>query len=108
MVKFNLVKNAIEIKKRNDSRVIKRGVTLERDDQFPEIIKDFDNKEEALKALDELTTTIHDYGLYYRIEEYYVEEVIIITDEYGEEVEINDGIWALSKLPKNWRTKCLK
>ena len=108
MVKFNLVKNAIEIKKKNDIRKIKQGVTFERDDQFPEIIKDFDNKEEALKALDELTTTIRDYGSYYRVEEYYVEEVIIITDEYGEKVEIDDGIWAFSKLPKDWRTKCLK
>lgn len=102
MAKFNLIKNAIEIKKRNDRRKIKQGVTLERDDQFPEIIKGFDNKEEALKALDELTTTIHDHGSYYYVEEYYIEETKEV-EECGETVEYSDGIWAFSKLPERWR-----
>ena len=103
MTKFNLIKNTIEIKKRFDNRVIKQGVTLERDDQFPELIQSFDSKEEALKTLDELTTTIHDHGSYYEVSEYYVEEVDVITDEDGEEIENADGIWKFSKLPENWR-----
>lgn len=97
-MKYEIRKNTREIsyKKRAE---IKEGCTLEQDNQEPEIIKIFDDKDEALNELklykSDICKLSGGAGSYYLITEYYVEE-----NEYDEDGEwINGGdVWEFSKM----------
>lgn len=76
MVKYELKKDSIEVRYK-DRKEIKPGIVLTSDNQEPELIKTFDNKEEALEELRKYKSSIteHTYnGILYVVEEYYVEE----------------------------------
>lgn len=89
MKKFILFKNQAEVKKYYE------GCTLEKRDIYPEVVKIFDNKDEALKELEKYITRVDTYNNYYLVEEYYVEE-----QEQDEDREFIDGgdVWEYSKL----------
>ena len=89
MKKFILFKNECEVKKYYE------GCTTDRCDTNPEVIKTFDNKDEALEELKKYNTQVTDYRSYLLVEEYYVEEQE--QDEDGEFVDGGD-IWEYSKL----------
>ena len=76
-MKYALIKNNIEVKKLVE---IKEGCTLEQNWQFPETIKIFNEKEEALEELKHYRSDIRKLGEYYNFEEYYVEEVTLDED----------------------------
>lgn len=86
-MKYEIRKNTREISYKNRME-IKQGCTLEQDNQVPEIIKSFDDKDEALNELKSYKSDIRKLsgilGTYYAVTEYYVEE-----NEYDE-----DGEWA--------------
>lgn len=96
--KFEVRLSSIEISYKN-RKAIKSGVTLEADDQEPEIIKSFDTLEEAQKELKKRKSSItrlSNHGMtYYLVEEYYIEENYY--DEDGEWVEGGGDVWELSK-----------
>lgn len=98
MKKIEIRKNSIEVswEKR---KTIKQGITLTSDDQFPEIVASFDNLEDAKNELLNYKSNIRElsgnYGKYYLVEEYYIEENIY--DEDGELLE-GEGIWEFSKI----------
>lgn len=99
MKKFELKKQAVEIKW-SDRNNIKAGCSVNNDgDHYSEIVKSFDTKEEALADLQKYTTEITELsnaaGKYYLVEEYYVEENTY--DEYGE-WESGGDIWEFSKI----------
>ncbi len=91
MIKFEIKKNEREISYKNRSE-IKVGCTLEQDNQEPAVIKSFDSKEEALKALKGHKTDIRELSggtgknSYFTVIEYYVEE-----NEYDEDDEWISG-----------------
>ena len=89
MKKFILFKDHAEVKNYYE------GCTLDKVDNYPEVIKTFDNKDEALEELKKYNTQVTDYRNYLLVEEYYVEEQE--QDEDGEFVEGGD-IWEYSKL----------
>lgn len=97
-MKYEIRKNTREIsyKKRAE---IKEGCTLDQFDQEPEIIKTFDDKDEALIELKSYKSDIRKLsggaGSYYLITEYYVEE-----NEYDEDGEWVSGgdVWAFSEM----------
>lgn len=91
MKKFILFKNECEVKKYYE------GCTTDRSDTNPEVVKTFDNKEEALEELKNYKTNINDFRSYYLVEEYYVEEQT--QNEEGEFVDGGD-IWDYSKIKK--------
>lgn len=96
MKKYELKSATAEIRKWNQ---IKEGCTL--DDSEPQLIKSFDDKEEALEELKKYETSVRALsdaiGTYYLVEEYYVEE-----NEYDEEGWISGGdVWAFSNLTKD-------
>ena len=97
MNKFELKQSNIEIgyKKRNE---IVEGCSLDID-QDPRIIKAFDNKEDAIKELQNYKTNITELsgatGTYYSVTEFYVEENIY--DKDGEFIS-NEGIHEFSKI----------
>ena len=81
-MKFILFKNECEVKKYYE------GCTTDRGDTNPEPLKTFENKNEALKKLQNYKTSVTDFRNYYLVEEYYVEEEI--QDEDGEFVDGGD------------------
>ena len=89
MKKFILFKNNAEVDNYYE------GCTLEQADRCPEVIKTFDNKDEALDELKKYNTQVTDYRSYLLVEEYYVEEQE--QDEDGEFIDGGD-IWEYSKL----------
>lgn len=97
-MKYEIRKNIREIsyKKRAGIRV---GCTLDQDNQDPEIIKSFDDKDDALNELKSYKSDIRKLsggaGAYYAVTEYYVEE-----NEYDEDGEwVNGGVvWESSKI----------
>lgn len=91
MKKFILFRNECEVKNYYE------GCTAERNDTNPEVIKTFDNKDEALKELKNYKTSVTDFGSYYLVEEFYVEE-----QEQDEDGNFLDGgdIWEYSKNEK--------
>lgn len=89
MKKFILFRNECEVKNYYE------GCTTDRNDTTPEVIKTFDNKDEALEDLKNYKTSVTDFRSYYLVEEYYVEEQI--QDEDGEFIDGGD-IWEYSKL----------
>lgn len=96
---YELKKNTREIsyEKKKD---IKKGCTLEQNDQNPQIIEPFEDKEQALKILKSYKSDICKMsggaGSYYLVTEYYVEE-----NEYDEDGEWISGgnIWGFSEMP---------
>lgn len=84
VTKYDLIKSSTELRKEKD---IKEGCTF--GDEYPEVIKQFDNREEALAALAKLHSSVMElssHGMrYYDVTEYSVEENIY--DEDGEFVE---------------------
>lgn len=99
MVKYEVKKGSVEVmyKDRNE---IKPGVVLTSDNQEPELIKAFDNKEDALEELQKYKSsiTIHNYnGTLYLVEEYYVEENVY-DDEDEEEWLSGGDVWEFSKM----------
>ena len=98
-MKYEIIKNTREISYKN-RKEIKEGCTLEQDNMMPEIIKSFDNKDEALKELKSYESDIKRLsgaaGTYYNVTEYYVEENEY--DENGEWVSGGD-VWSISKMP---------
>ena len=89
MKKFILFKNHAEVKKYYE------GCTADKCDTNPEVIKTFNNKDEALEELKKYNTQVSDYRSYLLVEEYYVEEQE--QDEDGEFIDGGD-IWEYSKL----------
>ena len=100
MKKFELFKNDIEINWRDKGKIVE-GCTLDQGDCDPEIIKSFDNKDEALEALKKYKSDIRELkgnlGTYYEITEYYIQENYY--DEDGDFVEGGD-IWEFSEMPE--------
>ena len=82
--KYDLIKASIELRKEKD---IKEGCTF--DDEYPEVIEQFDSREDALAALAKLHSSYRELSSrgmrYYDVTEYKVEENIY--DEDGEFVE---------------------
>lgn len=78
---------------------IKRGCTLEQDNQEPEIIQPFADKEEALEELKKYKSEVIKLsggaGTYYSVTEYYVEE-----NEYDEDGEWISGgdVWEFAEM----------
>lgn len=98
LIKYEIKKNEININYKNRA-TIKAGCTLCQNDQDPEIIEPYENKEEALDALKSYRTSIDEFnstnGTYYTVTEYYVEENTY--DEDG--TWINGGnVWAFSEI----------
>lgn len=97
-MKYELIKNTVEISCKEE---IYEGCTLDQQDQEPEILKSFDDKAEALKALESHDTEIQRLsggsGTYYSVTEYYVQE-----NEYDEDGSWIGGgdVWAFSKMPE--------
>lgn len=94
MRKYVLYENTTEVKK------VYEGCTVDERDIEPTEIKTFDSKDEALEELKKYDSSVRDYGRYYLVEEYYVEEQE--RDENGEVIEDGFGIWGYSKLPDKY------
>lgn len=93
MKKFILFKNNGEVKK------VYEGCTLEgKNEYYPERIKEFNNKEDAIKELSKYNTIVTDYRSYFLVEEYYIEE--LEEDNNGD--FIGGDIWDFSKLPDKY------
>lgn len=88
-IKYELKKNIKEIS-HSDRMEIMQGCTLNQEDQESEIIKSFDNKDDALLELrnynTEITELSGEAGKYYSISEYYIEE-----NSYNEDCEWEEG-----------------
>lgn len=99
MKKYELMKNDIEINRRDKDRIAP-GCTLDQGDCDPELIKSFDSKEEALEELKKYKSDIRELkgrlGTYYQVTEYYVEENTYDEDGFVE----GGGIWEFSEMPK--------
>lgn len=99
MVKYELKKDSIEVKYK-DRKEIKPGIVLTSDNQEPELVKAFDNKEDALEELRKYKSSIikHTYnGTIFVVEEYYVEENTY-DDEDEEEWVSGGDVWEFSKM----------
>lgn len=97
-MKYEIRKNTREISYKNRAQ-IKQGCTLEQDNQDPEIIKSFDDKDEALNELklykSDICKLSGGAGAYYAVTEYYVEE-----NEYDKDGEWVSGgdVWEFSEI----------
>lgn len=88
MKKYELRKNSIEIKWK-DRKNIKPGITTEED--YPEIIKIFDNEEDAVAELKKYETSISITYAYSGLKYLLVEEYYVEINEYDEEDEWING-----------------
>lgn len=99
MKKFEVRKNHIEISFKNRSR-IKSGCTFDAQDQYPEIMEIFNDKEAALEALKKYKSEIQKLsggaGSYYLVTEFYVEENVYDYD--GEWISGGD-VLKFSEMP---------
>ena len=99
MKKFELMKNDIEINWRDKDKIVE-GCTLIQGDCDPELIKSFDNKDEALEELKNYKSDIRELkgnlGTYFEVTEYYIVENTY--DEDGDFVEGGD-VWEFSQMP---------
>lgn len=81
---FFLVKNECEVKKMQD---VHEGVTVEQDDQYPETISVFEDKDEALRSLSAWHSSARkmqgNHGSYVLVEEYYVVASIYECDDWS-------------------------
>lgn len=99
MVKYELKKDSIEVRYK-DRKEIKPGIVLTADNQELELIKCFDDKDEALEQLRKYKSSItkHTYnGTIFVVEEYYVEENIY-DDEDEDEWLSGGDVWDFSKM----------
>lgn len=97
MKKYELFKNDIEISLRDKDRIVE-GCTLDQGDCDPELIRSFDNKEEALSELQNYKSDIRELkgnlGTYYQVTEYYVQE-----NTYDEDGFVEGGdVWEFTKM----------
>jgi hypothetical protein len=93
MKKFEIRKNTAEYSFRKRKN-IHTGCTTEQQDQYPEVVEDFDGLEEAKEALKKYNSDIRktsgNVGTLYEVTEYYIEENVY--DEDGEWISGGD-IW---------------
>lgn len=99
MKKYELMKKDIEINWRDKDKIVE-GCTMEQGDCDPELIKSFDNKDEALEKLKNYKSDIRELkgnlGTYFEVTEYYIVENTY--DEDGDFVEGGD-VWEFSQMP---------
>ena len=99
MKRFELMKNTIEINWKDKAKITE-GCTLDQGDCDPELIKSFDNKDEALEELKNYKSDIRELkgnlGTYFEVTEYYIVENTY--DEDGDFVEGGD-VWEFSQMP---------
>lgn len=90
MKKYEIKKAQAEVKRINE---IAEGCTSY--SEAPELIKSFDNLEDAKLELAKYCTDVKELGTYWLVTEYYIEEA-----EYDEDEEWIDGgdIWEFSKI----------
>jgi hypothetical protein len=67
---YELKSNHIEVK---SLKALSEGCTLEQDSTYPELIKSFEDKQEALDELKKYKTETRDMSNYYLVTEFYVE-----------------------------------
>ena len=100
MVKFELKKGEVEVAY-SDRFAIKEGVSIDYKnyDQEPVVVASFDSLEEAENELIKYSSSISQFGHYYLIEEYYIEEVEYVYDEDYEEYreECSNGTHSFSE-----------
>lgn len=95
MKKYELKKNSIEIKKAD----VAQGCAVNDMNAEPEVVKSFDNKDDALNELKNYSTEIRDFsspvGTMCSVTEYFVEE-----NEYDEDGEWISGgdVWEISEI----------
>ena len=99
MKRYELKSATVELRKWQD---ITEGCTI--NDSEPQLLKSFDNKEDALEELKKFSTSVTSYsspiGTLYYVNEFYVEE-----NEYDEDDEwVNGVIWAFSNLNRKEET----
>lgn len=82
---YGIRKETIEIDKRNKN-LIKQGCTLESDNQGEAFIY-FDSEDEAINEFKKYSSRINDYGRFYLVEEYFIDETELEYDEEWEEWE---------------------
>ena len=106
---YDLMSNSAEIRGRVD-KAIYHGCVVDEllrscADCGGDLIKRFDDKDEALKALSNYTTIIREYGYhFFLVEEFYVEENTYDIDEDGDEEWIEGGdVWEYSSMPEEYR-----
>lgn len=97
MRKYVLYEESVEVQR--ISQIVEGCTDLNTGD-CKEEIKVFDSKDEALKELKNYDSSVSDYGRYYLVTEYYVEEEE--RDEDGEIIDCGFGVWAFSKLPDKY------
>lgn len=95
MKKFEIIQNRRQIDRKKRAE-IRAGCTTRQDDQWPDVMKSFDNLEDALESLKGYTSSIFEQtastGRYYTVTEYYVQE-----NEYDEKGEwVGGDIWEFS------------
>lgn len=99
MVKYELLKDHIEMAYR-DRRKIEPGIVLISDNLTPELIKSFDNEEDALEELRQYESSIIECTSgtrYIVVEEYWVEECIYDDKDEGGRLSGGD-ICGISKM----------
>lgn len=99
MIKFNLVRECIEISYKDRFNIVEGCTVNAEGEHYPELLEPFGTKEEALDALQKYHTDIRELsgnaGTYFYVEEYYVQETEY--DKDGEEINSGD-IWEISKI----------
>lgn len=80
MKKYEIERDSITVPEKQ-SNTIRPGVVFDAvGDRFNEVVASFDNKADALKKLEEYSSTIKEYSTSYEVEEYYV-----IINEYDDD-----------------------
>ena len=93
MKKYVLYEKTAEAKK------VYEGCTLKNENAQPEVIKEYNNKSEALEALKMYNSKVIEFKSYNLVTEYYIEEEE--RDEEGYFIGGGD-IWDFSKLPDKY------
>ena len=96
---YNLTKESVEVNIKNKAKIAAGITTTYKDDHFPEVIKEFDNLDDALDALKAYKTKVTYYPSavsYYMVEEFYVEEVKLDADDEF----VESDIWKFSEMPE--------
>lgn len=81
LTKYEIIKNETTAKKKSE---IHEGITLKRDDMWPEIVECYYNEGEALEALKKYESDVYETSSmiekFYEITEYYVQENVYSID----------------------------
>lgn len=95
MKKYEIKRNTAELNKKSE---VREGVTIEQDNQDPEVLESFDTIEEARKTLKNYKSSCEKvegyHAAFYRVTEIYIEENV-----YDEDDEWIDGgdVWAFAE-----------